>query len=89
MRRVGNEFALDFGHLFQPGFDIGKPSALSKGPPTKTTTSISQLFPTKPLIAGRNLPKPKLFVRSRFSIDELFEALVSACVRAMPVEADL
>jgi hypothetical protein len=43
---------LDFGPPVQPGFDLGKPSALSKGAPTKTTTIISQLFPTKPLIAG-------------------------------------
>jgi hypothetical protein len=45
------EFLWILAHV-EPGSDIGKPSLLIKGPPTKTRTIISQLFPTKPLIAG-------------------------------------
>ena len=46
------DFSLDFGPPVEPGSELENRQPLSKGPPTKTTTTISQLFPTKPLIAG-------------------------------------
>jgi hypothetical protein len=46
------DFLWILAHLWNQALILENRQLLSKGPPTKTRTTISQLFPTKPLIAG-------------------------------------
>jgi hypothetical protein len=46
------DFLWILAHLLNQALILENRQLLSKGPPIKTTTRISQLFPTKPLIAG-------------------------------------
>ena len=46
------DFLWILAHVLNQALILENRQLLSKGPPTKTTTTISQLVPTKPLIAG-------------------------------------